>query len=129
MGLTMFRYASFYLMGLLFLLVAGFWQTYFSIAPGDVLPSLHAHGIPMVLWALFLIVQPWLIRTGRTNWHRTIGKLSYALFPILIVSVIYVVIQDLGRNHPDPMSAGALGAYFIGYIHAGIMALFYGLAI
>ncbi len=125
----MFRTASFYFLGLLVLLVAGFWQTYFSLPPGDVLLSLHWHGIPMVLWALFLIVQPWLIRSGRVKWHRALGKASYALFPILVLAVTYVVIQDLGRNHPDPMSPGALGAYFIGYAHTGIMVLFYGLAI
>jgi len=83
----------------------------------------------MLLWLGVLIVQPWLIRTRRNALHRAIGKASYALFPILLVSATYIVFQDLGRNYEDPMSAGALGNFYSGFVFIAILASFYGLAI
>ncbi len=63
----MIRNAHWYLIALLAIIVAGFWPNYFSQPPGEVLASLHAHGIPMLLWLVTLIVQSWLIRTGRNG--------------------------------------------------------------
>jgi len=59
----MFRNASFYLIALLGLIIAGFWPSYFSVPPADLRLSLHVHGISMLLWLSLLIAQPWLIRT------------------------------------------------------------------
>jgi uncharacterized membrane protein YozB (DUF420 family) len=125
----MFKNAPWYMIALLVVVIAGFWKSYFAVPPGEVLPSLHAHGIPMLLWLGMLIVQPWLIRSGRKSWHRAIGKTSYILFPIVAVTATYIVFQDLGRNYEDPFSADALGAFFSGFAHVAILAIFYGLAI
>jgi hypothetical protein len=41
-------------------------------------------------WLVLLIVQPLLIKTGRTELHRTIGKVSYVLGPLIII-FLYLV--------------------------------------
>ncbi len=51
------------------------------------------------------------------------------LMPVVVVTGTYVVFQDLGRNHPDPAAASALGAFFPGILFIAIMLVFYGLAI
>jgi len=118
-----FSNASFYLLALLIVVVAGFWKSYFFVPPRDVLPSLRAHSILMLLWLGILIVQPWLIRTRRYGLHRAIGKASYAFFPLLLIAGTYVVFQDLGRNYEDPLSAKALGNFFSGFVFMAILRI------
>ena len=41
-------------------------------------------------WLVLLIVQPLLIKTGRTQLHRTIGKVSYVLGPLIIIFLFLI---------------------------------------
>jgi len=41
-------------------------------------------------WLVLLMVQPLLIKTGRTQLHRTIGKVSYVLGPLIIIFLFLV---------------------------------------
>ncbi len=43
-----------------------------------------------MLWLVLLIVQPLLIKTGRTQLHRNIGKVSYVLGPLIIIFLFLV---------------------------------------
>jgi len=54
---------------------------------------MHLHGMVMMGWVLMLLIQPILIRTGRTDLHRLVGKLSYVLAP-LVVFFLYLANKD-----------------------------------
>jgi hypothetical protein len=65
-----------------------FWPSYFS--PGIATSSryTHFHAATAALWMSLLIIQPWLIRTYRFEVHRAIGRVSYVLVPVLLLSII-----------------------------------------
>jgi hypothetical protein len=43
-----------------------------------------------MMWMALLIIQPLLIGRGRAKLHRTIGKVSYVLGPLVIISMFLV---------------------------------------
>ena len=83
-----FHNSGFYFIILLFLAVIGFWQSYFSKLFDDIDSYIHFHAITMLLWVGMLITQSFLIRFKKRSLHRFIGKLSYGLLPVLIISLI-----------------------------------------
>jgi uncharacterized membrane protein len=45
----------------------------------------------MALWIAMLIVQPFLIKYKKRELHRTLGKVSYVLVPLVLVSSFLVI--------------------------------------
>jgi len=75
-----------------------------------------------------LIVQPLLINTGRTQLHRTIGKVSWVLGPLIIVSMFMVGRGSYGRSlgiYPEKEMLGQMVLDIRGYIS---FAIFWALA-
>jgi hypothetical protein len=70
----------------------GFYRVYTSEFPDfkDNPTIDHIHGALMMTWMVLLVVQPLLISTGRANIHRQLGKISYVLGPILIISLFLI---------------------------------------
>lgn len=94
---------------LLVLIHFGFSRTYLQyfpafkpvVTPNGIFPFnwiMHLHGMIMMGWILMLLVQPILIRTGRTALHRRVGKLSYILAPLVVVG-IFLANKDAYHNH------------------------------
>ncbi len=50
----------------------------------------HIHGALMIIWLVLLFIQPLLILTGRNELHRTIGKSSYIVGPLIIISLFLI---------------------------------------
>ena len=112
-----------------FLLLAAFafWPTYLS----QVWASsgyTHFHAAMASLWMLMLVAQSWAIGARRLALHRALGKSSYALAPLVLISIVL-----LGH---DRISTAAPGAYaiqtYILYLQLSLALLFglsYGLAI
>jgi hypothetical protein len=48
-----------------------------------------------------LIIQPFLIMNRKFAIHRTVGKLSYIVFPLLIFSFIPQAIRTLNSEKPE----------------------------
>mgnify|MGYP001812777120 CR=1 FL=1 len=73
----------------------GFYKNYISQFPDfiDKTNIIHIHGALWMSWLVLLVVQPFLINTGRIQLHRTIGKVSYVLGP-LIVLFLFLVGKD-----------------------------------
>ncbi len=67
----------------------GFYQSYTSHFPQfkNATPLIHVHGALLMTWMLLLIVQPLLIHYGKAPLHRTIGKVSWLLGPLIIISL------------------------------------------
>lgn len=66
----------------------GFWVTYFTRPPETLSPYDHVHGLAMFGWTFMLIYQSFLIRTNRREIHRMMGKLSFLLAPLVILSTL-----------------------------------------
>ena len=78
----------------------GFWTTYYSnpLQFSDLL--VHVHGFSMTLWCAMLVTQAALIRTGKRSLHRTIGKTSYVLAPLIVVLLVAVARARLLKDLP-----------------------------
>ncbi|RRB07311.1 hypothetical protein [Larkinella rosea] len=68
-----------------------FWPKYFSHVLDQPNVRFHTHGISMTLWCLMLIGQAYLIRTNRKALHRLVGKFSYLLVPLIIITSVNIV--------------------------------------
>jgi hypothetical protein len=76
-----------YFAGLFLLALLAFWPTYFSrVLSAD--QYTHFHASLAALWILMLAAQPMLIRAKRLALYRLLGAFSYALAPLLVVSVV-----------------------------------------
>lgn len=77
----------------------GFYKNYTSQFPNfqNKTTTIHVHGIFLMMWMVLLIIQPLLINTGRTKLHRTVGKVSWVLGPLIIISMFMVGRGSYGR--------------------------------
>jgi uncharacterized membrane protein YozB (DUF420 family) len=114
-----------FLLFFLAVLVA-FWPSYYSRldAPSTYHP--HAHGIAMTLWCALLIAQASLIRSGNRAVHRRLGRLSFALVPVMAVATVNFMHFQM-RGVRDP---GAVELYFMALVLNALVAFLaiYGLA-
>ena len=122
---------SLFFVFVLALITWGFYKTYIAFFPSftGFNNVQHFHGAMMMVWMIFLIVQPLLIRSGKLAIHRVIGKLSYLVAPLLVVSIflasrmVYHRPQP-GVPHEEKIAMIALSIPFlVGF------ATFYSLAI
>ena len=87
-----YRNTAIFIVLIIFGVQWGFYKTYLSEFPdfkGNANLD-HIHGALMMLWMVLLVVQPLLISSGRANLHRQLGKISYVLGPILIISLFLI---------------------------------------
>ena len=93
----MTRNAVFFFAAFLLSVLIGFWPTYFTRI-GE-MPSwrAHVHGALLFAWCVLLVAQAWLIRTQRRDLHRALGKISYLLIPLMVVSSLVVEHHALVR--------------------------------
>lgn len=101
-GVTTFRGASPWFIALLAFAIFAFWPPYFSRLFAIENATTHFHVMTMVIWCSLLIVQPWLIRTRRHALHRSLGKLSYALFPLLVIGFVALAHQRINSAEGPP---------------------------
>lgn len=86
-----YKYLGYFLILLIPLTFAGFYNTYFSQFPkfGEKIDVLvHLHALFATIWIVILISQPILVYNKKYKLHRLIGKFSYIIFPLLIISFI-----------------------------------------
>ncbi len=98
-----FDKSGYYFIGLVAIVLSGFWKSYFSSffkeVTSDYAFYFHFHATMVSLWIVMLIVQPILIRKKKLNAHRSIGKLSYLLMPLLVLS-IFLMHNYIGKLFP-----------------------------
>lgn len=88
---------------LIVLMLVGFYKTYFSLYPDfneRITVFHHLHALIAFLWILTLIAQPLLIRYKKFSIHRVVGKISYVIFPLLILSFVSMTYKTLQSDHP-----------------------------
>jgi len=86
--------------GMLLISVSGFYNTYFQFFPlFENIPFFtHIHFIIFLSWFAILIWQPLLIKQKKFDLHRKVGRFSYFLAPIMVVSILVMVKISIGRN-------------------------------
>jgi hypothetical protein len=94
-----FHRAGYAFIALVLLVIAGFWRSYFGTL-GTAPAWFHIHAILMLAWLALLVIQPLLVRKHRLEWHRRLGRTSYIVFPLLVVSVLVMLHHGLQR-FPD----------------------------
>jgi hypothetical protein len=88
----------------------------------------HFHGITATLWLIILIIQPFLFQAGKLKWHRMIGKISFILVPLIIISALNMVqIMLINKDSYPPNIPDRLA--FIDFATLIQFLLFYLLAI
>lgn len=102
---------------LLALAVPAFWPSYIRPRTFESDWHVHLHGAALLAWALMLIVQPLLARGGRLRLHRLVGKASYVVAPLVVVSTLLLMRYRLAGG-PNPELT-----YFL-WVQAGLTALF-----
>lgn len=87
-----YRNTSIFIFLILIAVQWGFYQSYTSQFPQfkNITTLIHVHGALLMTWMLLLIVQPLLIQWGKAQLHRNIGKLSWVLGPLIIVSLFLI---------------------------------------
>ena len=78
----------------------GFYKNYISQFPDfiDKTNIIHIHGALWMSWLVLLVVQPFLINTGKIQLHRTIGIVSYVLGPLIILFLFLVGKESYWRT-------------------------------
>lgn len=125
--MALYKNAFYWFIGLLLILIVGFWDSYFSKF-SEAHITHHAHAVVMLSWVLLLIIQSWLIRNRRNHHHRTLGKISFVLAPAVVVTALWVNFY-FPANAEDPLDSFILSVYWFGYFTAALFAIMYGLAI
>ena len=99
-----YRNLGYIMMVLIPLSFLAFYQTYFGLFPAfgeNINTYIHFHAFIASIWILMLIIQPILIRNRNYELHRKIGKASYLVFPLLILSFIPQMIRIVQSDTPE----------------------------
>jgi hypothetical protein len=124
---AIFRQSHIYFVAFLLLALAAFWYTYIVRINEQESYRMHLHGAMLFLWCIMLVIQPYLIRTGRKALLRRIGWSSYVLVPMLLFTTV-----DLLRYRlPAASKLGTMDYFAVALVVNALVAflIFYGLAI
>lgn len=88
---------------------AGFYHTYFVKLLDIKTPIIHIHFLLMGLWISMLIVQPFLIKYKKLGSHRLLGKISYILVPLVLLSAWLLARSEYHRKIARLTGAASAG--------------------
>lgn len=88
---------------------------------------IHIHFTAFLLWFALIIIQPILIRKGKYSTHQKLGKLSYFLVPILVITILILVKEQTERNLVTSPNDALITA-FIGLLDAVFLSIYYTIA-
>jgi len=80
-----------------------FWKSYFGLLgnmPGTITPLIHVHTLIMMLWLFMLVAQAWFVHTKRYIAHRWVGRSSFVIAPLVILSSL-ATLQRFFKNIPE----------------------------
>lgn len=116
-----------YFAGVLLVALVAFWPSYLSQL-GAQSAYTHLHAVLATLWILMLIAQPTLIRKRHLDWHRVLGRVSYGLAPLIIISIVLLAHSRIAGLTEEAFA----GQIYVLYLQVSLVTLFglsYGLAV
>src|SRR5580658_6402118 len=96
-----YRNVGYFLLALPLIFIAGFWIPYLSGIPRfdpAITASVHLHAILLFAWIVLLVFQPLAIRSGAFGLHRAVGRISYALMPLIVLSAAAMIHKEYHEN-------------------------------
>jgi hypothetical protein len=117
---------------ILIVLTWGFYRTYIAFFPSfeGFQFAQHFHGAIMLLWMAMLVVQPWLMSRKKFRIHKAIGKASFVVAPILMVSIFLVSRMTYYNNLKAlPAVEDAVAMISLSMPGLVIFGIFFGLAV
>ncbi len=127
-----YKNIGYFFLTLLVFVALGFYYPYFSLFPDfkSVTITVHIHAIALFLWLVILIVQPLLIRYQKYRAHKILGRFTYFLLPLVIISMIGVIRQGYVEGINEKMtSTQSLKAQFTNIAGIFSFLIYYSLAI
>lgn len=112
-----YRRIIYLFIGIIIISFLGFYKTYFGFFPQfkGVNWVVHFHVLVIISWFALLIIQPILIRQQRVALHKRLGRLSYVIAPLIVIS--FVLMTNYGQlKHKDTGLFGATlfdGTFFL----------------
>lgn len=119
-----YKYLGYFFLLLIPLTIAGFYKTYIVQFPNfkeNITPFIHIHAFIASVWIGILIAQPFLIVNKKIALHRLVGKVSYIVFPLLILSFVPQIIKTANSDNPKNL--------FFSLADSFLLILFYSLAV
>jgi hypothetical protein len=126
---------GYYFLALFVLMIIGFFKTYFGTFPGYVASVksasvVHFHAGVSILWVVLLVVQPLLIRYRKYAAHRVLGRLTYVLVPLIIISLAALIYTKYQEGRMWEWSAfDVLLNFYFQILHTVFFLVFYTLAL
>ena len=103
-----------------------FWTSYYGISHKGVAWPMRLHGMAMTAWCCMLIGQALLIRLKKYKIHKLIGKLSYLIVLLLLITGAHLAHKTVHDMEADT----SLYFYWISmmFISLIVFAILYGLS-
>jgi len=100
---------AYFFLGFIVFVALGFYYPYFSLFPEfkSVTAIIHIHATTLLLWVVVLIIQPFLIAYKKFKAHRVIGRFTYLLMPLIIISSIGVLRQQYQEGVQQHLTSSA----------------------
>src|SRR5579863_78993 len=98
----------YFFLALFVFVLLGFYKPYFSEFPHfdkSITTIVHIHANALILWVVLLVVQPLLIRFRKIRLHRLLGKFTWFLVPVIIVTSVLVIIKQYNEGIEQKMTA------------------------
>ena len=89
----------------------------------------HLHGSLMASWVFLLVLQPMLIYRKQIRAHRILGRLSYILAPLILVSMVLVARLNFHHGIVDSSPVEVFARQSITWMQILLFLLFYTQAI
>jgi hypothetical protein len=128
-----YKNLGYFLLILVALVAVGFYKPYFALIPhfdAGITPLVQVHAILLMSFVALLVAQPLLIRYKRRELHRSLGKLTYFLMPVLVASCVGVILKEYGEGLSRFASVEtALRSIFSDVAQLLLLVIFYLLAI
>src|SRR5262245_33251846 len=112
-----------YFIGLFLLALVAFWPSYLSTLRSASMYT-HFHAVTAATWTVMLVIQPLAIRNRQLGLHRVLGRASYAVAPLVVVSMVL-----LAHSKTREVPPADLSGFYVPLSLAGLFGLSYALAI
>ena len=107
----LFLTSGWYALALFGLAIVAFWKLYVVKLPFDAEFFVNLHAVGVVAWMGLLVSQPLLIRSGKRELHRRIGKVSYVLVPFIVIASLLLAHHRASSLSPADFAAAGNGLY------------------
>lgn len=128
-----YKNTSYFFLALFLCVLLGFYKPYFGAFPNfdkSITTIVHIHATALIIWVILLVVQPFLVRYKKFRIHRLLGKFTYFLVPVIVITSVAVMRKQYDEGIEQKMpSIESLKTLLIPFAEIALFSIFYLLAI